>query len=450
MEIEKTPAFVDARKIIDNGMTSTNYGWKVKIDANGKEVRPLAVTLLSIDRDYLKMFADVTVLTVKMGLGDYARIIYPNRQALELTLNKYPLTENSGQTLKNQTVQYGIYTAVLLDNGRSPTVGQGAESNTIEALNISQIVEVSFQLIEKSVEKLRTVMVGTIGLSTNPERLLSSLITGAIGKLKLPTPQSVRGLEIYPPDNKDVRGQIPITQGTRLVDLPDFLQKRVGLYNSGVGTYIQNGFWHVYPVYDTSNFNHSKKTLTVYVLPKRKFSNIERTFMVTGDHCEVLATGETSFKDDNGSNYLNTGNGVRFADASKIMDGAMSISGNKVHVSRNNANFELKSDDIVGGINYASVSDRRITSNPFIELSRLAAKNGGEFVCVWENSDASILVPGMAVKIIYFDESKVKQIYGVLHSSKTISVHASGFKSERFINTTRLSIFANGQLKEIT
>ena len=47
---------------------------------------PLIVKAINVHRDYRKSFADIRTITVTMGYGDYARLIYPNRVGLEVTI----------------------------------------------------------------------------------------------------------------------------------------------------------------------------------------------------------------------------------------------------------------------------------------------------------------------------------------------------------------------------
>lgn len=447
MEIESTPLFQEASRIMESGSTTANVSWKTRIHyGDGQVLDPIWTVAVNNHRDYRTAFADIKTITVTMGLGDYARLIYPNRVGLEITLTKLPYLEQGSEIDVDADIETERYSAVLLDGPRSATIGQGSESNDIEALNLSQIIDVNFQIFDKALEQVRVMLCGGIYRNCDVENVIKTVLTNQATKTKVPGQKSIVGVDMVPADNKDIKGQVVLTHGTKLIDAPDFVQRRVGVYNSGLGSYIQNLNWFIYPLYDTTDFQRRKKTVTVLVLPKRKYASIERTFSLTGDSLIILATGETAFKDDSGTNYVNTGNGIRFADANTIMADAAAVSGNKAIVVRNENNSEYVADEGVNGINHAALSSRRITANPFIELSHLAAKKGGLFKCNWQNSDSSLLIPGMAAKIIYADGEDVKQIYGILHVVFHTSHRSSGFGSDRFMNQSVLSFFVNGQV----
>lgn len=436
---------------MESGRTTANTSWSALIHyGENKTLEPLFLTAVNLERDYRTSFADISTITVTMGLGDYARLIYPNRLGLEITLTQTDYLEKGSDIDPNGRIQSERFSAVLLDGPKSPTVGQGAESNDQMALNLSQIVDVHFQLFSKSVEQLRVMLTGGIYRGCTVEETIKTVLTRQALDAKLPAETALTGIDLIAADNKDKKGQIVITHGTRLIDVPDMLQKRIGVYSSGLGTYIQNKNWFVYPLYDTTDFKSRRKTIKIMVLPKRKYANIERTFQVNGDSLTILATGETSFKDDSGTNYVNSGNGIRFADASSIMQSPVSTNDNKVRIRRNDNNSELVADKNDAGVNFAALSSKRITDNPFFEYSHLAAKNGGMFQCHWENADPSLIIPGMAAKVIYQDGDDIKELYGIIHVVRLISSRANGFASNRFLNNVLLNVFVNGQITPIT
>jgi hypothetical protein len=230
-----------------------------------------------------------------------------------------------------------------------------------------------------------------------------------------------------------------------VVDTPGYLQYRYGIYNAGLGMYLQNKNLFVYPLYDTSNFNTSKKTLTLINLPKRKFTDIERTFEVIGDMVTVLVTGETGFRDDSGVHYLNAGNGARFTDADALMSAPVTTKNNKTVMKRDANNSEFITGTAIG-VDNAATTKQRITANPFVAYSDQAAKRGGMMTVVWQNSDPTILLPGMAVKMLYLDGDTIVEVYGVLHRVQHVAIKYKGFSSARFRQETKLGIFMNSQV----
>ena len=450
MEIEGTPIYREVQTILANGPTTTNVTWDVLFHYGDQATySPLSLLNINTKRDYIHNYTDETTINVLMPLGDYARIIYPNRNNLEITLTKSPLEELAESLDQNGQNTVERYTAVLISDDRSPTIAQGQEVNDLPALNLVQFVEIHFQIYDKAIEQLRVAQTGGVYRSCLLQNVVKTLLTNAAQMPKVSAERSIVGVDMVEADNQDLKGQIAIPHGTHVIDVPDFLQNRYGLYNAGVGSYIQNKNWFVYPLYDTTEFNQRHQTVTFMVLPKRKFSDIERTFELVGTSLNVLITGETRFRDDNGSNYLNAGNGARFADANTLMDDPVTTGGNRVRISRDDNNNEFVSDKAIGGIQNAVTSRNRITANPFVAWSELAAKNGGAVQLVWQNSDPTLLTPGMAAKVMYVDGEELSEIYGIVHHVHHICMRYGNHGNPRFKNQSVVILFVNGQVQPI-
>lgn len=450
MEIEYTPLYKEAMQVINNGATSSNIGWKAIIHYGDKTYTPIQVVSVNYVRDYIDSFTDEITCTMHIPLGVYSREIYPNRLDLQVTLTKLPLGEVDTSVDGESKIESERFSAVLIDGLRSPTIGQGAEVNDKETLDLTQIIDVNFQLYDKALEQVRVMLVGGICRSATVEDAIITLLSNQAMSAAVDGAKAIVGIDMVDADNVDEKGQIVITHGTKLIDVPDFMQAKIGVYNSGIGSYIQNKFWYVYPLYDTAHFNTRIKSLTILILPKRKFANIERTYRVNGNSVTILITGDTGFKDDSGSNYIAHGNGVRFADAANLMSNGTSTSGNTTLIKRDSNNSELIAGTVATGVNNAPVSANRITANPFVAFTELAAKNGGMFKCIWENSDHSLIIPGMVAKVIYSDNDGVETNYGVVHLVTHISHRANTFNNDKFLNQTSITLFMNSQVSPIS
>lgn len=448
MEIDSTPLYKEARSIMNDGATTANLGWKAVIHYGDEHYTPIQVLSVNFMRDYVDSFTDEVTVTVQIPLGIYARRIYPKRTELQITLKRVPLGEITNAVDGEIEIQSERYSALLIDGDRAPTVAQGAESNDEESLNLTQILDVDFQIYDKALEQLRVMQSGGVLRKTKVQDAILTVLTNQALQANVDGIRAVEGVDMVDADNTDIKNQIIITHGTKLIDVADFIHARIGVYSTGIGSYIQNKYWYIYPLYDTTQFNKRDKTLTILVMPKKKFSNIERTFRVIDDAVTILATGETGFKDDSGTFYVGGGNGVRFADAASMMDGTKT-EGNKTKASRAANNSEFVFDAPVAGINHAPLTPERISANPFTAYSMLAARRGGMFKCVWQNSDHSLLIPGMTVKIIYSDKNEMQEIYGILHGAQSVSHKYSGIGTEKFNNQSVLSVFVNNQVTDI-
>lgn len=444
MVIENSPLRYLAQEIIASGQTQTNFGWEARVHLKDQMLTPLMVISVNVARDYAKNFTDQMTCTFLFPLGKYARRIYPGRNDLEITLYKIPLLEVNSGTDTQGGIEAERYSAILLDQGPSPVDAKGTETNDEDVLDLTQLVEVHFQLFNKAVEQIRLISVGGVYRQTKVEELLTWLLTNESMKVDVDDQRAIEGIDVAPAANERVYEQVVITHGTKLIDAVDYLQQRIGVYNAGIGHYIQGKHWYVYPLYNPGMFNDSVRTITLVVLPSRKFTDIERTYRKIGDSLTVLVTGDTGFKDDSGSQYLNSGNGARYTEATGFMEGSATTKDNKAVMARGKNNSEFVTDTMLNEkANFAPVPQERITANPFPILSKLNARNGGAFKAVWQNSDPQLILPGMVTRIIYSDNGETKELFGVMLSSDSVSHKTGDFGSRKFSNQTILSVFVN-------
>lgn len=445
MEITYTPLYREAMSIINNGETGSNVGWKAIIHILGenKTYVPLQVIAINIRCDFVKAYTDEFTCTLLIPLGKYARLIYPNRTNLEITLTKSPLRESSEEIQYDSDLESERYSAILIDGDKSPTVGQGRETNDEDTLDLMDILPVSFQLTNKAMEKIRMVSVGLGVRNATVKSAIRTLLTKETQNIKVDNKRVLEGVDIVEPNNKAVRDHVLLPQGIKIFDVCDYIQKNMGVYNAGIGSYIRNRIWYVFPLYDTTRFTESKQTLSVLILPRSKFPQLERTYRKKGNSLTVLITSETGFRDDSGTQYLNFGNGARFADANKFMEGFNETKDNSTLVARAKNVNELKIEDRPDKVNLINVTQNKITANPYYEYSKLIGRKGGVFKTIWENSEPSLLTPGMVTRISYYDEGEVKEIYATLLGAEHSSMRMGDFGSQKHVVNSLLHFFVN-------
>lgn len=445
IEFENTPLWAEVQKVFAAGPTTTNFTWEATIHTPEGDVVPLNLASVNFLRDYSGAFGDEITISTLFGRGTFAYKILPYREKLEITLKKIPVSENGDASTVEGDVEAERFSALLVGNFTSPSLGQGREAKDEFTLNLTGVEDVHFQLQDKACEQLRVLMTGGIGRNVNVQNFVTTIITNGAREVKVNGERALKGIDFIGADNVDVKDHIVITHGTRLVDLADYVQKRVGIYNAGIGSYIQNGYWYIYPLYDTTEFNKRAQTLTALVVPENKLSNVERTFRTEAGDVTILVTGKTGFSDDAGSNYQNFGNGVRFAQAGALMDANSNVADNKVKLARGKNNGEFVTDD--SSLKYAPVASSRITANPFSLMSLQASKRGGMFRAIWQNSDHSLIYPGMVTKVVYSEDDEMKDVYGIVHSVTMVSHKPGGITSTKYVTQCVVDVFVNNQLK---
>lgn len=443
MEIEQSSLSREVTSIISGDVKPVHYTWTADVHANGETHRALKVLSIDFNEDYEASFAEEIMIRLALSGGTYAKRIYPFQGQLEITLYRTPIKEASDVNDPEAVLNVERYSATLVDTGNPAIENSGINAISETALNLTNILEVNFQLVNKALEQLRVISVGGIYRNSTVEDVVKGVLTTESKRVQVEGSRMPKGVDMVEASNKVKREHIVLPQGTRLVDVPEYVHKRCGgIYNAGLGYFLRGDYWYVYPCYDTTRFPHVTRTLTVINVPKNKFPNVERTYRKDGNNLVVLATGQVKFRDDSEVQQLNRGNGVRFADANKFMDGFVKTQNNKTVASRGTNNSEFEALQRKDNISIAPLSARPINANPFVEYSAIARRDGAIFAFVWENSFPNLVFPGMMVKVLYLEDDEIKEHYGVLvKAHHFVQMRGQGMTEVRYVTHSTLSVF---------
>lgn len=443
MEIENSALMREITEIISSGSKPVYHSWFAQFHIGTETFSALKVVSVDIIRDYEGSYADQVLLTAMVPAGTYAKRIYPARSNLDVTLIRVPLGEIGDNVNLEDQVSGERYTAILLDKGDPVAEANGSVVPTEDTLNLSAMVQVQFQLIDKTIEQLRMISVGGIYRKVNVEDVLKTLMYGESQKLKVDGLKLPQGVDMVTANNQTVRDHILIPHGTQLTSLPEYVHKKCGgVYSAGIGYYLQDDFWYIYPCYDSKRTTESVRNLTFINVPSNKFPGIERTYRTNGNNTVAIVTGQVKFSDNSDATQLNAGNGVRFSDANKFMGGFTATEGNKTFISRGTNNSEFLAVKRDNGQNNVQLSENPITSNPFAEYSKLSRRSGGFLSLVWENSLPNLIYPGMVVKIMYLDGDEIKTTSGViLKVHHYVHFRGQGMMDTRYYNNSMISVF---------
>jgi hypothetical protein len=444
MELEESPIYWEIKTIIEDGPKPISKFYTAKVHYDQESVDILKVLTVDFVKNFEVNTGDQIQLEVMIPLGTYVKKIFPNKHKLEISLTVSPLNE-AGDSTSKEDLQEVRYKAMPVLQGMISYEGSQYDIYSEEALNNIEILNVSFQLIDRSLEKLRLVTFGGIFRDCLNEDVLSVVLASETNEVLVEGKPSIDTIDIVPTVNQEKRAHTLIPQGTKLIDVPNFIQKHCGgLNNTGVGSYISQKKWWVYPLFDTARFDEEyRKTLMVYKIPERKYSNIERTYRTDGNTTFILATGEINIKDDAEAEFLNSGNGFRQANADLFMgNGVTTTKDNVTNIKRSQVNDELVIINREDGVNNALLSPTPISSNRFASMSLVTARNGGIINMVWENSNDSLLIPGMLAKIHYMDGNDLVVVNGVLLYCHTlVQLGSSGVTTNRHTTYSALGFF---------
>lgn len=467
MDIDNSPFKKEIDKILKSKDKTVAFNWEVEFkprepndvvlskdpydvnyveDYEKKKIyKPMKIINIDFSEDYENNASSDITLICTIPLGLWVKVLYPYRDHLECTLIQRPIKTFTREFQKDEDPITNTYFCVPKIDEKIVGEAKYLDRFTRYELDNKGVVDVHFQLYDLSYEKLRTVTVGNIFRRATCEEVMKSILAKESDKIKTKEGKAIDYIQVVEPDNEEKREHFVIPQGTLLTDIPHYLQKRCGgIYNAGIGRYIRDKTWYIYPLYDTGRFDDEKKTLTVFKIPSMELTNVERTFRTEGDKLYILATDQSSFRDNGILDFLNKGNGVRWADARVFMtEKHFEAKDNKAIISRKQVNHEFLYKDLKES-NTVFRSENQIHANPFYEYSKLAARRGLVYGFIWENSKPELLIPGMMVKILYLKKQKVCSIEGVLLKAQTsIQLRGQAVTAVSHTTKTGLFVFAN-------
>ncbi len=447
MEFEQS-SLVREIELIQQSPKKPFYRWTATLHSGDKTMTPYKVVSIDEDKDFETMFAAEVMIKIAVPGGMYAYDIYPGQSDLEITLTKHPLQEMGNASDAERGEVTKRYRAILVETGNPAIEANKNFMPARDALDLTEIKEVEFQLIDKTLEKLRTVLVGGVYRNNTVEEVIRGLLTKESAKLGDDEDSAIRGVDMIKASNQKPRDHIILPHGIPLVVMPEYIQKLCGVYSAGMGYFYHDQHWYVYPCYDTERFNDTKETFTVINVPKNKYPQVERTWRKDGDNLVIMATGDVKYRDNSNQSQLNFGNGVRFLDANEALN-FVKTSGNKAIASRAANTSEFTGVARPDGNNIARLADTPITANPYEEYSKLARRNGGVFAFLWENAEPELIKPGMMCKVMMLKDGEIVEMVGVLLKAYTYH-HGTqpGIMETRFRTNTMLSIYVKAPKEE--
>lgn len=442
MAIEDTPLYQEILEVMGTGPKKVHYYWDCEIHTPTEDLSVMRVVSVDIIRDYSENYSDVIMLEVMIPAGTFDFRVYPAKHQLEVTLFKTPVREVGDVEDQDLYREMQRYTATLVDQGSGVIENNSPTQENEQAANLSDTKTVAFQLMDVAIGQLRFKEVGGIYRHNTPGDVARTILGAASRTVKVPRENRPKGVDIWPPDNTTPRSHVIVPHDTKLPMLAGFLQRECGIYTAGIGFYYQRGIWYIFPEFGIKDrWKKAPRKLTILNVPQHKLPGIERTYRVDDGNITVLSTGEVKLLDDSEQLQLNRGNGVRFTDASQFVDGFVETGGNKAIARRGQINNEFIGLGRQDKTKNAPMSDRRITANPFVEYSELARRNCSHLQMTWENSEETLIYPGMPVRVLYLEGTRVRRLEGVVAGAHHfVTGQGQGITIKRHKTNTALSL----------
>ncbi len=379
-----------------------------------------------------------------------------NRRELKLRLVR---TENSvyGQTKTVGVSQHEIYRAYLTDYTSEPIETRVGGLSGAVTDDLAELIELDVQLLEMGFAEFR--LKETSGVCRNAD--MASIL-----KAEMSAPVKALGndnntgydVDVYQVANPDKTYQMVIPSGTKIIDLPKYIQKeKGGLYSAGLGRYLGNvptltggkdvarkvnKMWYIYPLYDFTRYNKSAMRMTIINVPRNEMLGIENSYVIDGQEIYIYATGDTKHIDRSVVTTEKTGTGLKALKTGNALKHQSVTSKGVTGIPKGRNVIQFGLDNRPSELNDIRLLDKKFTSNIFDAVSNFAKNQGVLIQVTWENSNPYLLLPGMPTKFIYKDMGIPHMLYGTLFIAETLDVtRQAAAHDTRYVSTTTLTLF---------
>lgn len=448
--IENTPLQAEINAIIQSKTNPVHAAWECVIITPTQRITPLKFFSCDDERDYVNNFGNYVVAELLIPEGTYTHDLLPYKQQLKIELTRKPYSYNN-DGIQDEPPTVKEYRAVLEQETDQTVSAQSTHAQDKFASDLNNQLRVRFQLLDLALEQIRLIETGGIYRNEIPGDVARYMLNYVSQQIDVSEENAIRGIDAVPWDNQHPARQIIIPQGTKAQDVAALIQDDWGgIYNTGCGCYLQNGLWYIWPMYNTRRFESEKHTLTLINVPSNKYRGLEQTYRLTHNHLVAISTGEVRHRDLSHHAQLNEGNATRFTHTDQMWASPNEfgrnfgmVKNNKVNINRADNNSEF------AGIqrpnyNVAPVAPDRLSNNALSEASRLAPRQGGIMILVWEHSNPDLIYPGMPTRVHYLNQGEVHELDGVVIKAHHYTHDPKqSAKQSHHITNTAITLFVN-------
>lgn len=445
--LDNNPFKDEVSEISRRGKTKSAFYAEAHISAPGTSFKTVNVTGLNRYRDYIGDYTQKLVITVNATLAQYEKLIHADTSAITLTLTLYEIGfQNAFSLGALANPKQFTYKAKLLQIDSSQISQNNPMSNNADIGNMT-FREFSLQLLEPCFESVSIRTVGGVFRKTTGANLIKTLLTNFSTDDEVDAITSVKGVDIVDGFSEIETEQIIIPHMTPLTKAINIISNNCGgMYPTGFSYFLQNNLWYLFPPYDLTRFNKTNRSITIVNLPKDRLPGIEKTFFNSSTKLIVLSTRDSQVIDNREAKTFNEGSSIRFVDASKLYESFGTVEDNKFKVRASDNVNEMTLGARADNMNVLRPGMTRITSNKNAELSKLAMSKGFYIQLIWENSDDSLLHPGMPAKVLFLKDNKPASATGVLIESETFWAPVEkSFKHVKLQSTTAMTFFVGNE-----
>ena len=450
MNLTITPLQPDIEKILRNDKaTIIKTHMSAIIHSKRPDYTQAIIISKDVIRDYGQAAGDYINLVLRIPAGDYLKYIQPEHHNLEITLITTPINLVDHAVSKTFKPVFIRYKAILsMDKNPQYNLGDIGLTNR-ENLNQGNLLDVQFQLMEKSFEALRGRTVQGIYRDETPESVLKSIHTTALTNSRMEGKTASLHLQVAPLDNETIRKHIIIPTDTLLTRVPELISRQFGgIYNGFVGTFFQRyknvPTWFIYPLYNKTLYKKEKRKIIFYQAPGDRLDLVEKTYRVDQDVIHALTASGLNITDLKAIRFTSTGPGFVMADSQKVYNDGHEDTVEGPRVQKDQMTIRLKNQNIEDGNNYLRRDPMGPHMNLYSEVAEMMKKNALIVDVTWPYSHSDLIYPGLPCGYKTIKSGKVYSLVGtILFVQSTVQKLSGDLREHSFSESTviRMAIY---------
>lgn len=390
---------------------------------------PLNVDFLQVNdivtnKNFMNDAGPTIYLTAHMPRERYQQYVFPYVSNLRITITETEVDEK-GVIVPGGENTAKTFVAVQVDPTDQYRGLSALSDGNADTRDLLDAVPLVFQLIPETLYNLLHKDVFRVYYKTNLYDLLDLVLSHTLEDNKITDPLNklnyfgVRGVQQVPHDNTTKYEFLLIPEReTTITKLCKWLQEKKGIYKTGANAFFENGWWHVYPLFNFDRYDKEERRLTIFAGKITDPVSEKRTFYTNGTEVFIGTNTLNIAPNKNLKYHHESGNGLSWSKSTGTLDGFAKRTGDgTVVVGEGNLNKVKFKGSVSGKDNI--VDTKGFTDNPYKLLSEQAAILGTTVTAVWQKSESKLLTPGMPVKIYYSVDDQEREIDGTLLGVKS-------------------------------
>lgn len=423
------------------------WNWKAEFIVNNKIYAVQNVVSLDQFMDFDKNHTDVVFLQINIQPSLYSEVLIPNKEKLQLKLTKELQSNQRSNDKPNKSFSWQ-YNAFLTESASPHVMSNERDVDDNTSNDLSNIIKITVQLVDRNFYEFRLHENAGVFRGKNT---VNDIIIGLLSQ-PLKT-NGMKGLNVtmIPSDNKKQYFQMTIPQGIRLLKIPDYIQEKYGVYGTGIGCYLKNDFWYIYPLLNHQKFNNTVKTAVIVNVPPRDMLANENSYFEDSDTVTIFTSGDTYHIDQSEKVLNNIGRGFRYAIASNLLDTFCDEDEEGAYIPEKRNRVTINAEESSTGFENITVLPQRLTDNPWLYLSQIAVGLASLLTINWDYANIDLLYPGMPCKLLYKHKKVVQAVHGTLIKIEANTSSKTNLPTDKkYITSAKLTIFCERIKNELT